>query len=113
MYDLMFDLFVRLGLLPPPGVPSFTRDILPIFQRMSGFQFYPWRVSRFPVGPLPGYRAHRKERAQPIVRDEFRPANPRFGLVATRARLRFTGITRIKLWRFGVPAIIIEPQGVS
>ena len=36
--------------------------------------FYPWGVSRFPVGPLPGYRAYRKEHALPIVRDEFRPA---------------------------------------
>src|SRR5580698_2537468 len=41
--------------------------------------FYPWGASRFPVGPLPGYRARRKERAQPIVRDEFRPAIPRSG----------------------------------
>jgi len=31
----------------------------------------------FPVGPLPGYRTRRKERALPIVRDEFRPAIPR------------------------------------
>jgi hypothetical protein len=41
--------------------------------------FYPRGVSRFPVGPLPGYRARRKERALPIVRDEFRPAIPRSG----------------------------------
>jgi hypothetical protein len=26
------------------------------------------------------------------------------GVVATRARLRFTGILRINLWRFGAPA---------
>jgi len=39
--------------------------------------FYPWPVSRFPVGPAPGYRARRKEHALPIVRDEFRPAIPR------------------------------------
>ncbi len=38
---------------------------------------YPWGVSRFPVGPLPGYRTRRKERTLPIVRDEFRPAIPR------------------------------------
>ena len=38
--------------------------------------FYPWGVSRFPVGPLPGYRAYRKVHALPIVRDEFRPAIP-------------------------------------
>src|SRR5438067_7247858 len=41
--------------------------------------FYPWGVSRFPVGPLPGYRTSRKEPALPIVRDEFRPAIPRSG----------------------------------
>ena len=39
VYDLLFDLFVRLELLPPPGPVSFTRDILPIFQRMSGLQW--------------------------------------------------------------------------
>ena len=33
--------------------------------------------SRFPVGPVPGYRTRRKEHALPIVRDEFRPAIPR------------------------------------
>src|SRR5579875_3870760 len=37
---------------------------------------YPWGVSRFPVGPLPGYRTRRKERTLPILRDEFRPAIP-------------------------------------
>jgi hypothetical protein len=41
--------------------------------------FYPWGASRFPVGPLPGYRTRRKEHALPIVRDEFRPAIPRSG----------------------------------
>ena len=39
--------------------------------------FYPWAASRFPVGPVPGYRTRRKEHALPIVRDEFRPAIPR------------------------------------
>ena len=38
--------------------------------------FYPWGVSRFPVGPLPGYRTCRKAHALSIVRDEFRPAIP-------------------------------------
>jgi hypothetical protein len=37
----------------------------------------PWGVSRFPVGPLPGYRTRREEHALLIVRDEFRPAIPR------------------------------------
>ncbi len=39
----------------------------------------PWGVSRFPVGPLPGYRIRRKKHALSIVRDEFRPAIPRSG----------------------------------
>jgi len=39
----------------------------------------PGRGSRFPVGPVPGYRTSRKEHALPIVRDEFRPAIPRWG----------------------------------
>jgi len=39
----------------------------------------PGRGSRFPVGPVPGYRTRRKEHALPIVRDEFRPAIPRRG----------------------------------
>jgi hypothetical protein len=38
--------------------------------------FYPWGVSRFPVGPLPGFRTCRKEHDLSIVRDEFRPAIP-------------------------------------
>ncbi len=39
MYDLLFDLFVQSGQLPAPSPVSFTRDILPIFQRMSGLQW--------------------------------------------------------------------------
>ena len=39
--------------------------------------FYPWAASRFPVGPVPGFRTRRKDHALPIVRDEFRPAIPR------------------------------------
>ena len=35
-------------------------------------------VSRFPVGPMPRYRTSRKEHALSIVRDEFRPAIPRW-----------------------------------
>jgi hypothetical protein len=39
LYDLLFDLFVSSGQLAPPDPPSFTRDILPIFKRMSGLQW--------------------------------------------------------------------------
>jgi len=41
--------------------------------------FLPLGRSRFPVGPVPGYRTRRKEHALSIVRDEFRPAIPRSG----------------------------------
>jgi hypothetical protein len=44
MYDLLFDLFVQSGQQPAPSPVSFTRDILPIFQRMSGLQ---WVNERF------------------------------------------------------------------
>src|SRR5436305_1376726 len=44
---------------------------------VSSLLFTPGPLSRFPVGPVPGYRASRKEHALPIVRDEFRPAIPR------------------------------------
>jgi hypothetical protein len=44
---------------------------------VSSLLFTPGPLSRFPVGPVPGYRASRKEHAPPIVRDEFRPAIPR------------------------------------
>jgi hypothetical protein len=40
-------------------------------------------------GPLPGYRTRREEpHVPPIVPDEFRPAIPRFGVVAIRAPSR-------------------------
>ena len=39
--------------------------------------FKPRAGTRFPVGPVPGYRTRRKAHALPIVRDEFRPAIPR------------------------------------
>jgi hypothetical protein len=41
--------------------------------------FLPPGPSRFPVGWVPGYKTRRKERALPIVRDEFRPVIPRRG----------------------------------
>jgi hypothetical protein len=39
MYDLMRDVAITAGMLPPAGRPSFTRDILPIFERMAGLQW--------------------------------------------------------------------------
>ncbi len=39
MYDLLYDLYVQAGWLPAPGQPSFTAEILPILQRLSGLQW--------------------------------------------------------------------------
>jgi hypothetical protein len=44
---------------------------------VSSLLLTPGPLTRFPVGPAPGYRTSRKEHALPIVRDEFRPAIPR------------------------------------
>ncbi len=45
MHDLIEDVFIQSGALPEPGV-SFTRDVLPIFERMSGLQ---WTNNGFAV----------------------------------------------------------------
>jgi len=48
------------------------------------------------VGPPgPGKRTRREDHALLIVRDEFRAGYSLIGLLASRARLRFTGIARI------------------
>ena len=47
--------------------------------------------------PGPGKRTRREEHALLIVRDEFRTGYSLIGLLASRARLRFTGIVRISL----------------
>ena len=39
LWDLMRDLAVQNGWLGRPTRPSFTNDILPIFQRMAGLQW--------------------------------------------------------------------------
>ena len=39
IYDLMVDVFIDSGALPMPGTPSFTHDILPIFERLAGLQW--------------------------------------------------------------------------
>lgn len=38
MWDLMRDVAIRAGTLPMPARPSFTADILPLFQRLAGLQ---------------------------------------------------------------------------
>ena len=46
--------------------------------------------------PGPGKRTRREDHALLIVRDEFRTGYSLIGLLASRARLRFTGTARIK-----------------
>jgi hypothetical protein len=47
--------------------------------------------------PGPGKRTRREKHAPPIVHDEFRTGYSLIGLLASRARLRFTGVVRISL----------------
>jgi hypothetical protein len=47
MWDLMRDVAIKAGLLGAPVRPSFTRDILPIFQRLNGLQ---WVNAGFAAG---------------------------------------------------------------
>jgi hypothetical protein len=47
MYDLLLALFVDAAWLPAPGTVSFTNDILPILQRLSGLE---WVNSGFATG---------------------------------------------------------------
>ena len=39
MYDLLVDSNVTAGRLPKPGRPSFTRDVLPVLQRLCGLEW--------------------------------------------------------------------------
>jgi hypothetical protein len=56
----------------------------------------------------PGKRTRREDHALLIVRDEFRTGYSLIGLLASIARLRFTGTVRIKLWTAQRKRIIIE-----
>ncbi|GGL00325.1 LodA/GoxA family CTQ-dependent oxidase [Deinococcus radiotolerans] len=47
MWDLMRDVAIKAGQLSAPGRPSFTADILPIFERMAGLQ---WVNAGFAAG---------------------------------------------------------------
>lgn len=47
MWDLMRDVAIKAGTLAAPQRPSFTRDILPVFQRMHGLQ---WVNAGFAAG---------------------------------------------------------------
>lgn len=39
LWDLMRDVAIKAGMLPAPARPSFTRDILPLFERLAGLQW--------------------------------------------------------------------------
>jgi len=56
-----------------------------------------------PVGrpPRPGKRRDGRSASRLIVRDEFRTGYSSIGLLASRARLRFTGILILKPFRDG------------
>jgi hypothetical protein len=47
MWDLMRDVAIQAGMLAAPERPSFTRDILPLFERMAGLQ---WVNAGFAAG---------------------------------------------------------------
>lgn len=47
MWDLMRDVAIQAGMLAAPARPSFTRDILPLFERLSGLQ---WVNAGFAAG---------------------------------------------------------------
>jgi len=47
MWDLMRDVAIKAGMLAAPARPSFTEDILPIFQRLNGLQ---WVNAGFAAG---------------------------------------------------------------
>jgi hypothetical protein len=55
--------------------------------------------------PGPGKRTRREDHALLIVRDEFRTGYSLIGLLASRARLRFTGTARLNAGRFAANRI--------
>jgi hypothetical protein len=58
--------------------------------------------------PGPGKRTRREDHALFIVHDEFRAGYSSIGLLASRARLRFTGTPIIKHWTNRKEGFIIE-----
>src|SRR2546430_1479657 len=60
----------------------------------------------------PGKRTRREDHALLIVRDEFRTGYSSIGLLASRARLRFTGTVRLNAGRFAANQISSNGNGV-
>ncbi len=96
LYDLLFDLYVQAGWLPVPGQPSFTADVYPILQRLTGLQWVnqgfavmfghtgrfdfenPELIARLATLPAPGqYDANAELRRQ--ILNSFRPPTPSDG----------------------------------
>lgn len=96
LYDLVYDLYVQAGWLTAPAVPSFTYDVYPILQRLSGLQWVnagfstafghngrydfedPAFVARLAAAPPPtGYDPNAELRRQ--VFNAFRPPDPTDG----------------------------------
>ena len=93
MWDLMRDVAVKAGWLAAPSRPSFSRDILPVFQRLAGLQWvnagfaagFGWegrrrshlalrdREAGGPRRRLPGSSARRRQRLSPVRRRSWSP----------------------------------------
>jgi hypothetical protein len=92
---------------PSMRFPGMAESIGPIWSNQNQI------LGRAPISsrrsaPSPGKRTRREDHALLIVRDEFRTGYSLIGLLASRARLRFTGTARIKLWTAQRKQIIIE-----
>ena len=93
LYDLLHDLYVQAAWLPAPATVSFTDDVYPILQRLSGLQWVnqgfatlfghggqydfesPALIARLSALPPPGeYDPNAEFRRQ--VFNSFRPPNP-------------------------------------
>lgn len=96
LYDLLYSLYVQAGWLPFPQELSFTRDVYPILQRLSGLQWVnqgfatqfghngvfdfenPALIARLAALPTDGgYDPNAEFRRQ--VFNSFRPAEPKDG----------------------------------
>ncbi len=96
LYDLLYDLYVQAGWMSAPAAVSFTNDVYPILQRLSGLQWVnqgfatlfghggqfnfedPALVTRLASQPAAGaYDPHAELRRQ--ILNSFRPPTPADG----------------------------------